>query len=197
MALAKTTPYVLVGLLGGFALRECYHTYHYVFSAVLHHDKTRRGLDHEHPSVNQLHMRTAGAAGAVGVGSASYFFAARVLESALFAAAPDPAVLVDAPVARAPLTLAVLARALSPRVATRASVTAFFAAHGGVLLARGFAGGWSFLVLAPAAQAWTMSHFAHVRSHEEHRASAFGRSYRRDTEGVVDLAERLADRSTG
>ena len=173
-------------VVGGLLLRECVHTYRYIFFAVLHHDKTRRGLDHDHPSVNQLHMRAAGVAGALGVGVPSYLGSAWVLERALRPSVPDPTVLFDAPPPPR-LTLGVLARALSPRAATPASLRAFSSVHGAQLLAKAFAFGWSFLVLAPAAQAAAMAHFAYERSHEEQRASAYGRAYRRDTEEVVDL----------
>lgn len=173
-------------LFGGLLLRECVHTYRYVFSAVLHHDKARRGLDHDHPSVNQLHMRAAGVAGALGVGVPTYLAAAWVLERALRPSALDPSVLLDAPPAPR-LTLGALARALSPRAATPASLRAFSKVHGAQLLAKAVAFGWTFLVLAPAAQAAAMAPFAYERSHEEQRASAYGKAYRRDTEEVVDL----------
>jgi hypothetical protein len=185
-------------VVGGLLLRECVHTYRYIFFAVLNHDKSRRGLDHDHPSVNQLHMHAAGAAGALAVGVPTYLASAYVLERALRPTTPDPSVLFDAPPAPAPrLTLAALGRALSPRVGTRTSTRAFFAAHGGQLMARGFAFAWAFLVLAPAAQATCMGHFAHVRTHEEQRASFFGRAYRADTdEDVVDFLQEREARAT-
>ena len=196
MALRNAHVWVPGAVLGGLLLRECITTYRYIFHAVLNHDKTRRGLDHDHPSVDQLRMRSAGVVAALAAGLPTYLASSYVLERALGATAPDPSVLVDAPPSRAPrATLAALARALSPRAASRASLRAFFAAHGLQLMAQSFAFGWSFLVIAPAAQAAAMGEFAYARSHEEFRASAFGRAYRAETEVVVDLVQEQEERA--
>ena len=179
-------------LLASLGLSECARVYHFIFTAVLHHDKAHRGLDHDHPSVPRARMQLAGAAAGLAAGAVSYAATVALLERALSATALDARRLFDAPPPqRAPLTLARAAAALSPRSATRGGVRAFFAAHGLQLMARGVAAGWAFLVLAPAAHAAAMGAFAHERTHEEQRASKWGREYRAATEEVVDFVDRL------
>ena len=178
--------------LTAVALRECGNVYQYIFRSVLRHDKAMRGLDHDHPSVPQLRMHAAGASAAAAVGSVTYFATATLLERAMSATSPDPRRLFDAPLAAPPpITLRRALAALSPHTATRSSVAAFFTAHGLQLMARSVAFGWAFLVLSPAAHAATMGLFAHENTHEEQRASKWGREYRASTEEVVDLMDEL------
>ena len=72
MALRNAHVWVPGAVLGGLLLRECITTYRYIFHAVLNHDKTRRGLDHDHPSVDQLRMRSAGVVAALAAGLPTY-----------------------------------------------------------------------------------------------------------------------------